>query len=152
MRDALELGLGERTVEVKRDDLLETLKTNKEAHKKAYEQAVKDYKEVACAELEKAFTKAKRSLDGNLKELKNRVLDDERDTPEQIILLPQIMVKLPVPQDHSRSYEVAIQMARWEVNDTVELTQSQFQCFVLDDWDWKRKFESDNATYASFRP
>jgi len=39
-------------------------------------------------------------------------------------------------------------MAEWEVNDTVELTQSQFQCFVLDDWDWRHEFDVLNARYS----
>ncbi len=75
---------------------------------------------------------------------------DPEDPPSsQMVVLNQIAFHLEVPRDHTKSYDVAIQMAEWEVGETVELTQGQFQCFVMDDWDWKDEFAHLNKRYTS---
>ena len=52
------------------------------------------------------------------------------------------------PQDHTKDYDVAIAMVKMAVGDTVDLDRAQFQCYILDEWDWKRSFLHSNAHYS----
>lgn len=150
MRMVKEQGWQERTVKVDTFKLLTALKENKEKHVKEYEEAVLGYKEVAKARLEAELGKAELKLQRNFQLLNAKIdqfeVEDQNDT---VVLLEHVMFSMKVPQNHEKAYEVAIQMAEWEVGNTVELTQSQFQCFVLDDWDWKNEFEAVTKRYLS---
>ena len=78
-----------------------------------------------------------------------RLNPEDESIRDTVTLLNAMTFSLEVPKDHSKSYEIAIQMAEWEVNETIELTQSQFQCFVLDDWEWTVKFKHLNTVYTT---
>lgn len=149
MRDSIEMGWKERTVTVRRDKLLATLKDNLERHKASYDSAVAGYKNTAKAELERHVVKSHKSIDDSAAMIVAKIdrFDPSDPLSDTVTLLSGISFRLDVPRDHSKSYEVAIQMAEWEVGDTIELTQSQFQCFVLDDWDWKVDFENVTRSY-----
>tara|TARA_Y100000034_G_C6879619_1_gene402807 strand:+ start:22 stop:486 length:465 start_codon:yes stop_codon:yes gene_type:complete len=152
MRDAVERGWTERTVEVNREKLLETLRENKDKHIREYGEAVRGYKTLAQEKLAALLCVAFRCLADNFDLIKTKI---ERLNPEDesirdtVTLLNAMTFSLEVPKDHSKSYEIAIQMAEWEVNETIELTQSQFQCFVLDDWEWTVKFKHLNTVYTT---
>lgn len=150
MRDAIDMGLGERTVTVDRQQLIETLKKNREKHQKDYQDSLDGYKEDASAELAKQVQIAQKKIADNEEMLKNRINNFDPNEPlsDALTVLSSVVLKLKAPRDHTRSYDVAISMAEWEVSETVELTQSQFQCFVLDDWDWTAEFNAINATYS----
>ena len=150
MRDSIDRGWSERTVTVKRTDLLETLKANRVKHQDAYREAVAGYREEAKQSLLRQVEKARRAIDDNAAMLDSKIdrFDPYDPMQNQVLVLGQVSFTLEVPTDHTKSYDVAISMAEWEVGDTIELTQSQFQCFVLDDWDWKEGFENLSKFYA----
>ncbi len=150
MRESIEMGWDERTVTVNRLKLLETLRVNREKHGAEYLQSLAGYKSLASAELEKQFSRAMQTVGENKRMLQTKIDNFDPDDPlqNQVVLIGQIGFTLRVPEDHTRSYDVAIQMAEWEVGDTIALTQSQFQCFVMDDWDWKKDFVLLNKTYS----
>lgn len=152
MRDVIDRGWDERTVTVDRQKLIETLKSNREKHSNSFREAISGYKHLAMERLVKLRERAKANVDDNFDDIKIKI---ERFNPNEesllsdtVTLVNSMNFHLEVPQNHTKSYDVAIQMAEWEVNPTVELTQSQFQCFVLDDWDWKKKFESLSKSYS----
>jgi hypothetical protein len=150
MREMQEQGWKERTVTVSTYTLLIKLKENLKKHKDEYEKAVIGYKEMAAKRLKQELTAASSRLEKNFRMLEKRI--DEFDPDEQnntVVLLDTVHFKMMVPQDHSKAYEVAIQMAEWEENKTIDLLQSQFQCFVMDDWEWKNEFESVTKRYLS---
>lgn len=151
MHEVLKGGLEGRTVLVSRTRLLKTLHENREKHSRDYKQAVIDYKDVALERSSKALDKAKRDLESNFAAVVHKInnFDPENvSVGDRVTILQAVAFDLRVPEDHTKAYDVAIQMADWEVNDNVELTQAQFQCFVLDDWDWKRDFERLQRSYA----
>jgi hypothetical protein len=152
MRDAIQMGLGERTVTVNREQLLATLKENREKHQKEYQESVAGYKVLAGERLAKLHAKAEAAL-MEQRELLNRKIaefdpEDEDRLDDHVTLINTMTFHLKVPVDHTSSYDVAIKMAEWEVADVVELTQGQFQCFVMDDWDWQEEFKHLNKAYS----
>ena len=151
MRQSIEMGWSERTVTVNRLELLKTLRENKEKHQKEYQESVLGYKELAQEKLKEEAEKATRRIANNLEILFKRIeqFDPENPLDNDVVLLQGVHFSLQVPQDHSNAYEVAIQMAEWETKEEIELTQSQFQCFVMDEWDWMRDFKVLNARYST---
>ena len=85
MKDAM--GWSERTVTVNREDLLATLKGNREQHRRDYIESMQGYCQTAS----------------------------------------EALAAIIAALSSTKPYDVAIAMAEWEVGDTIELTQSQFQ-------------------------
>lgn len=150
MRTMQEQNWQERTVTINTTKLLAKLKENLKKHKAEYEEAVVGYKQMAAQRLKQELGAACDRLEKNFRMLELRI--DEFDPSEQnntVVLLDTVHFKMMVPQDHSKAYEVAIRMAEWEENETIDLLQSQFQCFVMDDWEWKDEFEAVTKRYLS---
>ncbi len=59
--------------------------------------------------------------------------------------------KMPEPQDHTNDYDTAIAMVQWSVEGTVEITYYDFQKYVLDQWDWTRRFSETVNHYSAIR-
>jgi hypothetical protein len=53
----------------------------------------------------------------------------------------------PVPEKHDEDYVRALDMLAWDLGDTYELTESDFQMYVNDDWGWARTFAANTASY-----
>lgn len=116
-----------RTVTVEKERLIETLKNNRENHVDTFEQTLEGYRSKAV-EL--------------LKEHIDRIRDGE---------VEQVRVYLPVPENYEEAYDRAIEMMEWEENSWVELTESEFDQFVRDNWTWKPDFLETSATYLEGR-
>lgn len=151
MQDSHAMGWDERTVTVNRLKLLETLRTNREEHNRQYHESVAGYRQAAREALGVQQAKARRMIDDNAAMILAKIerFDPLDPLSNQVVVLGQIAFTLEVPQDHTKSYDVAIMMAEWEVGETIALQQSQFQCFVMDDWDWKKSFSVLNRQYTS---
>ena len=149
MELALAKGWNMRKVTVDRQQLLTALRQNKAKHVAEYTEAVRGYKEQATQRLESAIKTARRRLTDAMASIQKRIdaFGDEQ-LPDVITVLNTECFALKVPRNHEKSYEVAIRMAEMEVADTVELGQDEFQCFVLDDWEWKNEFTAINSTYT----
>lgn len=152
MRDVLNMGLGERTVTVKVSDLLAKLKENRQKHQEEYQESVAGYKVLAGERLARLREKAESALVANFDRIAEKIdefdPEDEEGLTDQVTLITSMTFNLKVPQDHTRSYDVAIEMAEWETREEIELTQAQFQCFVLDDWEWQQEFKHLNKSYS----
>lgn len=151
MRTALERGWEMKKVTVKTSELLETLQKNMEQHIKDYQEAVNDYKAVARDKLAEHIEKAVARLEKSAGDIREKIDTFNPSDPDRVrdtvTILQSVQFTLPVPQDHRKDYEVAIQMCKWEVNETIELSQDEFQCFVLDDWTWKDDFLGTKMSY-----
>lgn len=111
-------------VTVQKDKLLEKLRQNRDAHKAIFDEAMDGYAKEAEAQLQ-------------------RHLDEVRAGKIKVI-----SVHLPVPEEHTRDYDRAIQMVEMNVADQVKLSESDFAMYVMDDWSWKRQFLASNSTYS----
>ena len=115
---------GQRTIKVEKGQLLATIKGHKEAHIIEYAKAVKAYKLEAIEQL------------GNL--LK-QAEDDKL----------QLKLKLIEPIDNTANYDKIIAMFDWEVDDVVELTQSEFNEYVLNENSFTEMARESNVMYSA---
>lgn len=147
--------MANRTIEVNRQELLETLKKNREKHVKDYEEAMAGYKDALLDKIESSYEEAKAKLEKKYKQLKLKTaeLDDNeiKDQSDYITLVDSFVVNMEVPRSYVEEYDQAIDIATWDVNDTLELSSSEFACFVRDKWSWKSDFEVSTAFYKSVR-
>jgi hypothetical protein len=60
----------------------------------------------------------------------------------------KVFVQLPMPEDHSRDYERVIEMLEWSQDETLELDESEFSTYVLDQWGWQEGFAQTYAMYS----
>src|SRR6267142_6362455 len=112
------------TVRVKRTDLLEKIKTNREGHRALFLKAQEGYRLDVIAELEQHLKDAR-----------------ERKKISRTLSLPE-------PQDHTEDYDSVIAMLEMSVEEIIELDAGSFQQYVLDKWIWKRATDITNMTYA----
>ncbi len=112
---------------VSKEDLLSTLKENRAKHIEEYNEAVAEYK-VAFKKLVKKLVKASKSEDIS------KYVDN---------------IDLDAPFSAEKDYDRAIQMVDMSVENEIKLDATQFDCLVLDNWDWKHSFLSNKMAYAS---
>ena len=150
MQASIERGWGDREVTVNRQKLLDTLRSNREKHIKEYTEAVAGYKAQATDRLANLKKRIVKDINENFVKIQEKIdkFDPEEPLTDHVTLTSMTSFSLQVPRSYEKSYDIAIQMAEWEVSETITLKQSQFQCFVLDDWEWKVSFEHLNKTYA----
>lgn len=142
-----------RTVEVNRLKLIETLEINRKKHMQDYEDAMAGYKAVLLSKIDEAFDGAKKELESKYEKTKSRVLAftdaDIARQRDSFTLIDDITVEMKVPRSYTKEYDAAIDMAMWDVRETLELTHAEFTCFVRDQWDWKSGFDAVSSMYKA---
>lgn len=127
-----------KTVQVDREKLLATLKSNLAKHKKEYEEAVEGFKAsrleliktiqaAATLAVNENTSFARKGLESAFEELK----------------------RLANPVDYSGSYEQAIMLMNWEERSTIDLTVDDFESYVRDNWNWRSAFKHLHSTYSN---
>jgi len=117
--------LSEITVGV--GDLIDTVVKNRAKHLQDYSVALERFHEAA-----------KDALYGRITQVVNGTIKDLR-------------FDLPVPENHVDDYDRAIkmlQMTRDAGQDTVVLSESEQESYVMDNWGWKRKFTETSTFYV----
>jgi len=112
-------------ITVDKADLLNALRSNRDQHKIQYQAAIEKYRERTLEWFEAQIEALKAGKD------------------------PQRMLPLPVPEEHTADFERAIQMLEWEMGDTIDLEEHQFQEYVMNEWGWARTFTSNTQSYLS---
>lgn len=113
---------GNRTITVKKADLIAKIKTNKITHEKAYAKAVVAYKKEALRQLIELTKKAK---EGDL----------------------AIKLNLTTPINNIESYDKIVSMFEWDVNTEVDLTQQEFNEYIQDETEASRHATMSNQMY-----
>lgn len=134
-------------IRVRRTEILDIIRQNYEAHKKAYQEAFDGYK-IEAAE---CIASVKRKVLAALKDLETRVEKADRTKGEKPVPLTAIPVHFnkAVPEDHSSEYEVVIRMLELQADDIIEIEQDRFECYVMDRWEWKAAFETQHLSYSN---
>lgn len=127
-----------KEVKVNRQKLLETLEKNLGTHKAAYEDALSGYTDEKSKKLAALNVATGTAVSDNSPE--NRKLVHQAY---------QAFSGLPRPTDHSESYELAIEIMKWETETEVTLSINDFQCYVRDRWNWKEQFRASVLNYAN---
>lgn len=123
-----------KSVVVNRQDLLITIKANRETHIKDYEESLIGYNKLvleACDKNIKIASKRKaKAKDGDTN------FQDLPFTPN------------PVPiASYEAEYTKAIRMLEMSVEDNIELEADVFNQLVLDEWNWKTSFIAMATSY-----
>jgi hypothetical protein len=117
-------------ITVEKEKLLETLKANRKKHAEDYKNAYNRYYNTCISELE-----------GRVNEL--------RETLRQVN--PSSFLKFDLtnryPQDYTNVYDQVIEMLEFCNADSIEITNSQYESWVKDDWDWKESFMLSTSAY-----
>lgn len=115
---------GNRTILLKKEDLIAKIKENKENHIKEYNDAVVAYKEEALRQLAVQTSKVREgALDAKL--------------------------ELVTPVNNEENYDKIIEMFEWDVRDEVELSQDEFLEYVQDETQFARDAKFSNTFYSS---
>ena len=115
---------GSRTIKVNKQQLIDKIKENKENHIREFEKAKVAYKEEALKQLAEQIKKVEEgALDAKL--------------------------NLITPIDNSVNYDKIVEMFEWEVDEVVELEQSEFLEYVQDETEFARNAKFSNTFYAS---
>lgn len=125
MRFNQESGLKIIPVEKKR--LIEALTANREAHQKAYNEAVIDYWKALNKQVPALIKPIGDQAFGNFA----KQLD--------------VINKITFPENHAPDYDRALQMLDWSVDDEVMISEHEFCQYIQDDWSWKRGTASNYA-------
>lgn len=144
-----------RTIEVNRQQLVATLRSNLKKHIADHDEAMAGYKDMLLSGIDEAFADAKKKLEDKYTKTKEKVaaFTDADITKQQdfVTLVEDVTIQMKVPRSYAKEYEAAIDMAEWDVRETLELTHAEFTCFVRDQWDWKSGFEAVSNLYKSSR-
>lgn len=119
---------GQQSVNVKRSELLEILKKNRDQHKLDYKEAVDGYRGAKIKALEDALEKVK-----------------TEDKPEKTSL----KVSLNRPINYISEYTQIIDMLEMSVDEVIKLDSDSFQAYIKDNWSWKRSFMLSNSSYMA---
>lgn len=111
------------SITVNKDQLLTTITANRDTHRDQFLTAQKRYREVVIEELDKRLDAARTGGVINLG------------------------FALPEPKDYTESYDTAIEMLQWELEDTVVLDEMSFRRFVLNKWEWAAQFAGTTQVY-----
>lgn len=144
-----------RVIEVNRLVLLEKLEANLLKHQQDYEEAMAGYKDELRKKIEEGYVNAKEQVE---RSYHRAVEEADALTPESISkrrdhirFMEDIWIQMPVPKSFADDYRSAIDMVRWDVRDTLELSYAEFNCFVRDQWDWRDEFDTVTSNYSNKR-
>lgn len=103
-------------------DLIDTLKTNAENHKKMYAESVAGWRQEAERKIKSLLDKLASPMD--------------------------ISISLPAPKDYSDVYDTALKMLAWTTDEEITLDADSFRNLVMDEWDWSKAWVFSNARYS----
>lgn len=103
------------TVTMKKSDLLKVVKKNKKEHRALYLEAMESFVEKAISNLQSML---KRAEQGKV----------------------ELYVNLIEPEDHTNDYDRVIEMLKYSVDSTIDLTSKEFESYVRDNWGWQNEF------------
>ena len=111
-------------VRMRRDDVLDIIKENRDAHREVFEAALEGYK-----------VKAIEILGEHIEKIR-------ANAPERLVF------SLPFPEDHSDDYERTILMLEHSLDREILLDADEFARYIMDDWGWKQNWTATVAAYT----
>lgn len=117
----------QRSVNVKRSELLIALKSNLQLHRTQYAEAVTDYR-----------AKLLRDLKAKLKEV-NSATDEA--------LVQTRAPSFTAPQNHEEEYVEMIEMFEMSVDETINLDHQSFKAYFKNEWPWAAVFAATAMSY-----
>lgn len=113
-----------QTITVNKAKLLTTLQENRNAHRNLFLTAQVIFRDKVIQTLDRHLEEARAG--GQIK----------------------LWIHLPEPEDHTASFDQAIAMVQWAEGDTIDLTEKDFQRYVLNNWEWQQSFAANTQSYV----
>lgn len=113
-----------KTVKVKRDELIERIRKNRDAHRAIFREAQEVYRQEVIKLLEQR-------------------LEDARNGRKI-----ERGIRLQEPEDHTEDYDRVLTMLEMSVDAEIEISQMEFAQYVMDDWSWKDAWLANTAAYV----
>jgi len=114
-----------RSIVVSKEDLIATLRLNRDAHRDIFVAAQEAYRDKMIEEMDRALAEAR--MGGQIRRA----------------------FTLPVPEDHTDDFDTAISMLEWHQSKTVELEQYEFQQYVENEWGWQKSWAATTQAYLT---
>jgi hypothetical protein len=112
---------------VDKAELLATLQANRDNHGSSYKLACDGFRAEAVRRIDRMLTDARGSG-----------------------VVTQY-VGLIEPQDHTGDYDRVIRLFSMSVDSRAVLSEREFGCYVMDQWEWANDFRLLTTSYAAFR-
>lgn len=109
------------------DELREIVQENREEHIQTFEEAKENFRDHVVDELHDKINRAQNA--------------------EEIDDIPSY-ISFDQPEEHTEDYDRVLRMLELTTEDEVTLTRKEFTRYVLDDWGWKDKWESNTVSYT----
>ncbi len=110
-------------VKVSKAAALKKLTDNRAAHHGIFTKAQEGFREDMIVELEKSLKDAREG-----KKIRRRI-------------------EMPEPINQTADYDRAIAMLEMSVDDEIMLSETDFACYILDQWHWRDQVMSTNSRY-----
>jgi hypothetical protein len=115
------------TVLVKKDELIETLKKNREVHIAEYQEALVGWRK---------------------KMVESCMATSQQAELSKLDKYPQRLRDLTdVPVSHEKDYDRVIQMLEMHTDGSIKLNSQDFSRYVQDEWAWKARWTASNSSY-----
>lgn len=147
VRTTLQRGMKMKTIKARPSELLAAIRKNYEQHKLDYAEAFEGYKVELFDAAERAVQEFKASVDRLVVRATAASLEKGDKPVPPHLAVPVLGLKVPV--SHAADYEVVIRMLEFEQAELVEIDQAQFECYVMDRWDWKEEFADVAVGYSN---
>lgn len=108
---------------IAKEAILKIISENRKKHEEEYNESIEAYKI-------KVITK----LNSYIKKLE----DGE---------FPNLMINLPKPVSYIKEYDKIYKMISMGTETEIELSETEFSKYVLDDWEWKENWSQTNSFY-----
>ena len=99
---------------IDRKKLLAVVKKNRETHLADYNEAIVEYRRLSALKFEQELKKRESMKDGDLSNM--------------------LVINLPLPVNMVEQYDEIITQLDYSADKVIELTQQEFQNYVLDKW------------------
>lgn len=128
----------DKVFKVSRENLLASLKKNREAHKAEWETALKGW-EVEYEERLRKFTQDVTGFVGDF--------EGDAAAHYETVQVPRFHAP-ERPQHHLEDYDLMIRGLELSVDAELELTLAEIDRYDRDNWDWVRQFKAMSMNYA----
>ncbi len=115
-----------KPITVKVETLRLTIASNRDRHSRIFEEAWIGYTKHIASQLQR---------------MHDRIVAGKRVDLYELI-------QAPVPKDHTKDYDLALDMLKWHEEETYELSMDDFRAYVKDQWAWKDEFIGTASTYT----
>jgi hypothetical protein len=120
------MNIRQRSVNVKRTELLEALRKNLEVHRIEYKQALIDFKQRLIEDLQAGIEKVNGSEPAELSKFNVQVM---------------------FPQNHEKDFLEVIEMLDLSVDDNINLDAESFRAYFKNEWHWSNSFAALTESY-----